>query len=366
MEEKRKIIFKDGDVFIKPENIKAYTIKKYSTKKEDSFLTRISSKDLDDIPKILQEYGVAIIPSLFNEEECENMKVNMWTYLSHITQTWENPITEDNPSSWRGFSDLSPLHSMLVQHHQIGHSQLCWDVRQNPKVSEVFCKIHNTLSSGKLKNSKCKVGELISSFDGASIHFPPEKTRKGWCTGRASWLHVDQSYTRNDFENIQSWVTAFDVNEGDATLVVLEKSHLYHAIIAKQFNIVDKKDWYVSTPEMIEAYKALGCEYQRIICPKGSMVLWNSMTIHSGQEALKTRKVENFRCVVYICMAPRKLVNKKQQEKHQEVFENMRMTTHNPHKIRQFPVNPRTYGNTPPDITPIEKPILTDLGKSLI
>ena len=42
------------------------------------------------------------------------------------------------------------------------------------------------------------------------------------------------------------------------------------------------------------------------------------------------------------------------------------MTTHNPHKIRQFPVNPRTYGNTPPDITPIEKPILTDLGKSLI
>ena len=96
------------------------------------------------------------------------------------------------------------------------------------------------------------------------------------------------------------------------------------------------------------------------------MVLWDSRTQHRGEEALKTRKVENFRCVVYICMAPRKLVDKKCQEKHRKFFEEVRMTSHNPFKPRLFPVNPRSYGNPLPDITPVEKPILTELGKSLI
>ena len=99
-----------------------------------------------------------------------------------------------------------------------------------------------------------------------------------------SWLHTDQSYTRNDFECVQSWVTAKDVNKGDATLCFMEKSHTFHETIAKKFEITDKSDWFKLEDKHVDAYLELGCKIRRIQCPKGAMVLWDSRTIHCGQE----------------------------------------------------------------------------------
>ena len=57
--------------------------------------------------------------------------------------------------------------------------------------------------------------------------FPfPEETNRGW--HRSTWYHTDQSYLRPDFECVQDWVTAYDVDEGDATLAFMEKSNIYH------------------------------------------------------------------------------------------------------------------------------------------
>jgi hypothetical protein len=87
--------------------------------------------------------------------------------------------------------------------------------------------------------------ELLVSFDGAEIHMPPEITNNGWFRG-AKWLHTDQSYIRNDFECVQSWLTAFDVETGNATLIFLEGSHQYHGDFLKRFYPVfptkDKKE----------------------------------------------------------------------------------------------------------------------------
>jgi hypothetical protein len=55
------------------------------------------------------------------------------------------------------------------------------------------------------------------------------------------YIYVDQSYTRNNFECIQSWVNAYDTNEGDATLVILENSNNFHEEFQKEFKITDKK-----------------------------------------------------------------------------------------------------------------------------
>jgi hypothetical protein len=51
--------------------------------------------------------------------------------------------------------------------------------------------------------------------------------------------------------------------------------------------------------------------------------------------------------------------------KKQKAFNEIRSTSHWPHKPKLFPKNPRTYGGPMPDITPIEKPILTELGRKL-
>ena len=167
----------------------------------------------ENIRTTINQYGVAIIPNVLNDDETKNMQVGMWDYLEHITQKFDTPITQDNKESWREYSKLFPKHSMLLQQWGIGHAQFIWDLRQNEKIVDIFSKIW-----------KCPHEDLLVSFDGASFHFPPEVTNKGWYRNNM-WYHTDQSYTRNDFECIQSWVTAYDVKKNDATLAFLENSN---------------------------------------------------------------------------------------------------------------------------------------------
>ena len=104
---------------------------------------------------------------------------------------------------------------MLIQHWQIGHAQFIWNLRQNPKCAEVFANIWS-----------CNQNDLLVSFDAASFHMPPETTKIGW--HKTTWYHSDQSYTDKGFKCAQSWVTAFDVNRGDATLAFYEGSNNFH------------------------------------------------------------------------------------------------------------------------------------------
>ena len=56
---------------------------------------------------------------------------------------------------------------MLLQHWKVGHSQFIWNLRQNPKIVNIFAKIWD-----------CKQDELLTSFDGASFHLPSEITKR--------------------------------------------------------------------------------------------------------------------------------------------------------------------------------------------
>lgn len=170
----------------------------------------------DDLKKTLDTYGVAIIPSVLTDEECKTMFDDMWKYFEHITQKWPVQIKRTKQSSWNHFFDLYPMHSMLLQQWHVGHAQVSWDIRQKEKVADIFAKLWGVDRDA-----------LLVSFDGLSFGMPPEITKRGWNDGK-TWYHTDQSYTRNDLECVQSWVTALDVNEGDATLTVMEGSHKYH------------------------------------------------------------------------------------------------------------------------------------------
>lgn len=307
----------------------------------------------ETVLKKLKKYGVAIVPKLLSTEECDMMKTGMWDYLEHVSQMWDKPIDRDDNTTWREFSNLYPKHSMLLQHFEIGHAQMIWNLRQNTKCANVFSKIWD-----------CNIEDLLVSFDGASFHLPSEVTNKGWF--RKRWLHTDQSYTRPDFECVQSWVTAYDVNKKDATLSFLEKSNRYHQEFKEKFKVENKSDWYKLEENELEFYKEKGCKGKRIICPAGSMVLWDSRTIHCGVEPIKGRNEANTRCVVYLCYSPRNLAKPKILEKKIKAFNEHRMTNHWPHKPKLFPKKPRTFGNEILPMTSVSNPIITDLGRKLV
>ena len=325
--------------------------------------------NINEIPAMLEKYGVAIVPKLLNADECDKMKIGMWDYLETITKNFDTPISRDDSDTWREFKKLWPKHSMLLQQFSIGHAQFIWDLRQNPKIIKVFSTIWNTPPE-----------DLLVSFDGASIHFPPETTRIGWAKTDKTWFHSDQCFLRNGFECIQSWVTAYDVNPGDATLTFLEGSHKHHqsfkeykAKTMKDGTVEDlfKKagDWYkLDSQDELDFYiKKKRCQQKCIICPAGSLVLWDSRTIHCGIEALKERPTPNTRCVAYLCYTPRTLASEAVLAKKVKAFKELRTTNHWPHKPILFPTMPRTYGVPLAPISEIDPPTgITDLGKRLI
>ena len=64
-------------------------------------------------------------------------------------------------------------------------------------------------------------------------------------------------------------------------------------------------------------------------------------------------------------MTPRRLATEANLKKKRKAMDELRMTTHWPHKPKLFPVNPRTYGGPIPKVTSIQPPHLSELGKRL-
>ena len=308
--------------------------------------------DSNNLRTTLEQYGVAIIHNVIDDDECEQMKSEMWDFFEHITQYWSTPIYRDVPRTWKKIYELMPLHSQLFQHWSVGHCQASWTLRQKEKIVDIFAKFWNT-------------NELLTSFDGLSMSVPPEVTNKGWHIDRHLWLHCDQSFTRSGFECMQSWITANDIGNDDGSLMFLEGSHKYHEEFGKEFDIKNKNDWYKLSPEEVNWYKVKGCELKKITCPKGSMVFWDSRTIHSGCNPNRGREIPRLRQVIYLCYMPKVLCDQMTLLKKQKYFETLRTCNHWPCKPKPFPIRPRTYGKDIENIVPINQPILTDLGMYL-
>jgi hypothetical protein len=305
----------------------------------------------DTLKDILYKYGVAILPNILTIEECNYYNQETWKAISHLTFGNFNP---NDPNTFHYFYDyLLPKHNMLVQQN-VGHLNYVWEVRQHPNIVKVFSKFWNI-----------KPEDLLVSFDGISIHLPPEITNKGWRERAKKWLHCDQNFRNSEFEALQSFISFNDINNGDASLCFLEGSHKFHSSFASDTNNSTKEDWYKLTNEDINYYTNKGCQENIIQCSAGSLVLWDSRTIHCGLEASKLRTEMNVRNIVYLCYTPRIISSEKNLKKKRDAFNELRMTSHWPHRPKLFPVKPYNYGKPIPEINPPEKPVLNDLGLKL-
>jgi hypothetical protein len=69
--------------------------------------------DNDHILDTLNKYGVAIIPDILNQQECNLIKQGMWDYLENITANLPVPIKKTN--------NVLGHHSVLLKHWSIGY-----------------------------------------------------------------------------------------------------------------------------------------------------------------------------------------------------------------------------------------------------
>ena len=306
--------------------------------------------DVDGLKAELERHGVAIIPGVLNAEECAAMRDGLWAHFSRVLPA----LKRDDPRTWREVFKLYPKHGMLHQHYQAGVRQAAFDVRQNPKVVEPFARIFGDRA-------------LTSSLDGVAFGLDPGETDRGW-EGK-DWLHLDQSTmrdgSRSSFECVQSWVTADDVAEGDATLRVLVGSHRLHKEFSERFGSDDRHDWHMLTPEQEAWYRERGCAVHDVVCPAGSQVFWDSRTVHSGRSPVRGRESDRNRYVVYASYLPQARISARNAAKKRDAVMKGRMTSHWPDARKLFPKKPRTYGGPLHPEPRYVRPTLTKLGAAL-
>ena len=311
----------------------------------------------EEVPAMLQRYGVAVLPALLTPEECAAMNDGMWATCARLTSGLAVPLRRGDPSTYRSLFDLAPLHGGLFQHFGWGHAQYVWDVRGNPKVAAAHAAVHG-----------CVPEDLLVSFDGVACALGallPGGRARGRYHGEC-WLHTDQRLASNGAECVQSWVTANAIRPGDATLRFLEGSHELHGAFAAAFEITGARaaaDWFKLEGDHREWYRARGCRDACLAVPAGSQVFWDSRTIHSGQtwlprEGWQEEGPREARNVVYVCYQPRlpglrgglptRVRNLRRGVFGDDPCLQLRLTTHwVSARTKLFPRHPRLYGRRP-------------------
>ena len=312
------------------------------------------SNTIENLKENIEKYGVGVIPNVLTSDECKDAINKDNTWLNYKPVEENDKIKIDDKNSWRNIANvLHGNHGGLIQHFNIGQSQYAWDMRQNKKVKDIF---------EVLWNAK----DLIVSFDGTNVTPPPEVTNLGWRNQNKMWLHTDQSHKKIGLQSVQGLVNLVDVDDSDATLCVLLGSNNLHQKFFDENKLETKNDWYkLKNDTEVKWFLDKGCELVAIKAPAGSMIFWDSRTIHMGIAPSKERQhKDRWRYVVYVAMFPRSKLTTKELEKRQKYFKNGRTTNHWGNRL--FPKLPRTYGVAVAKMNPYIEPELNEIGKLLI
>ena len=352
------------------------------------------AKTPEEVQAIVAEKGAAILLDAITPEECNAFREGMLRSAEELTSLLETPFKRDDPSTFGSIFKLAPNHGGLFQHHNWGHIQEVWDLRQNPKLAASHAAFHG-----------CKIDDMLTSFDGVNFSagalMPGRK--RGQFRGNC-WRHLDQRAGDSTKLCLQSWVTANPIGVGDATLRFMEGGHLYHREFAETFGLTESTvDWTQLKPEHVAWFESKGCKDTCMTAPAGSQVFWESRTPHSGIEFIADEDrpdpevAKSIRMVAYLCYEPRtgpvlpdghpdtgkaaknlpKILKKRQRilDPNDPWF--LRLTSHWPNKMKLFGKNPRSYGAEPPKectdptdfwsfVPPIAGvPDLTDFGRRI-
>lgn len=292
--------------------------------------------------KDLEELGYCVIPQVLSTTDAELLYRRVWSEF--IEKAWPNCRMNDR-CNWK---DTFPMHNRMgIFAGPAGQTQVMWDLRQDPRIIDVFAQVWNTR-------------DLIVSMDGLSFMCPPE-IRKGYIE---PWPHVDQAVIRR-LDNvvhsnnppigfvsesllktkpytIQGQFLFEDSFDGDGGFYCIPKSHLRFTEFAPQLEAINAAEMPKDEKRKIR-HKFLdeffgnnadksGNSYckKHITAPRGSLILWDSRTIHWNQHASGNRDKPKVRMVGYLCYVPKTRLTDECRIRRKEAFDKGVSTGHNP------------------------------------
>ncbi|MCE5317969.1 MAG: hypothetical protein LLG04_11515 [Parachlamydia sp.] len=292
--------------------------------------------------KDLEEQGYCIIPQILSSPEAKLLYQRVWHEF--IENAWPDCKMDDR-SNWK---EAFPMHNRVgIFAGPAGQTQVMWDLRQDPRIIHVFAQVWNT-------------SDLIVSMDGLSFMCPPA-IREG---SFKPWPHVDQTILRRqdnvahnnnppiDFVSesslktnpytIQGQFLFEDSFDGDGGFYCIPKSHLRFNEFAPQLEAFDTLE--IPNEEKWKAQEDYLCDFfvqgtdefgkpycmKHITAPRGSLILWDSRTVHWNQHPIKERPYPKVRMVGYLCYVPKARLTSEGRILRLQAFEKGVSTGHNP------------------------------------
>ncbi len=283
----------------------------------------------------LEELGYCVIPEIFSRAETELLYQRVWH--EYIEKAWPDCKMDDR-SNWK---EVFPRHNFYgIFAGPAGQTQVMWDLRQDVRIVEVFARIWNT-------------DDLIVSMDGISLMCPPE-VREEYSE---PWPHVDQAVLRRQDDvahnntppvsfvsesslktkpfTIQGQFLFEDSFDGDGGFYCIPKSHLKFSEFAPQLEAIHELD--MPQDERMKVRNNFIKEFfgdgKQITASRGSLILWDSRTVHWNQLPSKDRPYRNHpkvRMVGYLCYVPKARLTNEGRSLRREAFETGVSTGHNP------------------------------------
>lgn len=276
----------------------------------------------------LEEQGYCVIPQVLSTSEAELLYQRVWHEF--IEKAWPKCRMDDR-SNWK---EEFPIHDKYgIFKGPAGQTQVMWDLRQDPRIVDVFAQIWNT-------------NDLVVSMDGLSLMCPPE-IRKG---GFDPWPHVDQSINDNGEHknnppfgfvsesslktnpyNIQGQFLFEDSFDGDGGFYCIPKSHLrFDEFAPKLKEEANIESWAYNNKFLMDFFNGakdeLGNAYsmKHVTAPRGSLILWDSRTVHWNQYPSENRphsESPRVRMVGYLLYLPKARLTDEARMLRKEAFE---------------------------------------------
>lgn len=257
----------------------------------------------DDHRRQLAADGYAVIDSLLSVQRCEQLLDEAWQLL----QALEPRLHRSDPSTYQHF----PLgaHNIL-QAYGLGQARFLWSVRTEPAVLALFSDLLGTAQD-----------QLLSSMDTFCLQPQPASYRRS-----RPWPHVDQSVHKRGWHCYQSLLNCVDTtHQGAASLVVVPGSHRIHRRLLEHLGAADTKDYYQFADQPAlwaalqdvrrfaedddpwhSAFEPVQLRPLHLYAPAGSLMVWDSRTIHWSHHAsaANPHSQDTDRLVIYLSYLP--------------------------------------------------------------
>ena len=270
----------------------------------------IPFSQLELVHKSLKESGVVVVTDVFTLEEAHAHRNKIIQYLQDICpELKERPAWKHLPQGPR-----KGLIQSLVTVEPVT------SLRQDPRVYELWKHAYN--------DGRRTQGGFVQSCDGINV-WPGDGRPRG-----KDWPHLDQTESDRLFECVQGQIV---LNESTACFRCTPGSHRLFSEIR---DITEgKDDWNKFSDSEVKKVKALLRKsgvtrwQERVFAAPGSIILWLSTTIHSAavqdpDAPKRDRPYDDWRCVVYTCLRPRREVSENHLKRLKKCYDENRCTNH--------------------------------------